>query len=60
MSLTKPLFVGYRLDLLLPFGSNMIREGAELAEELPVALEEDEKAALELETDPMLLAVPIG
>ena len=50
--------VEIEVDLLLPFGSNMVREGAEGAEELLVPL--DEEAALELEMDPMLLAVPIG
>jgi hypothetical protein len=56
---SQTVMVEIEVDLLLPSGSKMIREGAELPEELlPVPL--DEAAALELETEPMLLAVPIG
>jgi hypothetical protein len=44
--------------LLVPLGSKMTLPGVEVEEELPVPL--DEKVLLELETDPIVLAVPIG
>jgi hypothetical protein len=44
--------------LLVPLGSKMTLAGPEPDEEAPAALTEE--AELELGTDPMLLAVPIG
>jgi hypothetical protein len=44
--------------LLVPLGSKMTLAGPEPDKEVPAALTEE--AELELGTDPMLLAVPIG